>query len=139
MGIPLGSGFHPVGASGLVSCQRWSSVSETVVSLTNVLPKQWRVKSISPGGLVSQIRSEIKPNEVCPCGSNKKFKKCCNVKDIEMNFPSAPRELSGAYYSTVATTRLSLTKRATSGQVKSVFDTTLLAIFCASKEGILLG
>ena len=34
-----------------------------------------------PGGATRKPTKKIKPNEPCPCGSGKKYKKCCRVSE----------------------------------------------------------
>ena len=33
-----------------------------------------------PGGNVIQMTKKVYPNDPCPCGSGKKYKKCCGAK-----------------------------------------------------------
>lgn len=42
---------------------------------------EWRYKDgdISDEPLVDADRSEARPNEPCPCGSGRKYKRCCGV------------------------------------------------------------
>ena len=34
------------------------------------------------GGAAKKKAKKIKPNAKCPCGSGKKYKKCCRNKDV---------------------------------------------------------
>ena len=41
--------------------------------------RRWWAKEAKARSLTKKKETKAKPNDPCPCGSGKKFKKCCAV------------------------------------------------------------
>lgn len=64
---------------GILSSLDWQTVSPLLLSPVQLsLYRQKSEAQSSRRVTLARARKKIKPNEKCPCGSGKKYKKCCN-------------------------------------------------------------
>ena len=52
-----------------------------IIDPWNVLPEERPAKVIASGYTVQRATEKVNRNDPCPCGSGKKYKKCCMAKD----------------------------------------------------------